>query len=774
MTGAYRFNGHRGDIFTPGYISILQNNPCYIACNNGERKAGVQSVPDINNGNAKDLWATVIWQRYNSYKNNVLSAPLLYKNFYRNFNYDNEYIGIEVPDGSAFGNSTDNSGCTTGNFNGDPYPRISDQQFILANHTATKINSLLPGKQFQCYAYSNHADIPSSNILINKNIDVQVVAAAFQSESSAAGLLGRWYKKHPNVSEYDYMNIPQWSGETPAFSFDNYKNTLSRLKLLNSQGIVMEASPAKFASLPFLFAGNRYLQNDINTDSSLQEFVNTMFTPAVAQSVLKLLHYWGDNNIMYGGDFFVDNKFKMPLFLQELNKAVSAAKNAGRDVSARLQELKAYLHYMVLYYDLVSDNRPFTQKSNKAAAICLYLASVNKLKLVNSYFLILDLVNKFPSNGEFYKKYNVTNGTAYLDGMLPMITEDEINSNFTSDLLQYGNIVPEYKFENVVDIISKMSSAGLKPVDKIKVAVGYTAGYENPGRCEFYFYATGPGSVKINCTSSFDIPSKGLINFTAEAVNSPLKVISDETITHANNTGIINITVPEKGLYRLSVVSKYRSYADLIITTNGNTFFKSGPFIGKHAENYFTDTLKSFPKYFYVPGISKVYFSLNNGCYTGNCLQASLATQVAGLKDNLGRTPVVERSQDDSTLYSMQVPAANSNSFWQVTRMREYNFCFANITNIQIFAEAKPEAGLPVINNEAFTVYPNPSNGNFYFRKNNAAMKFSSINIYDPLGNRVIGTYNAGSIDLSRFPAGVYIFSVQDQNKTIKGKLIKN
>jgi len=53
-------------------------------------------------------------------------------------------------------------------------------------------------------------------------------------------------------------------------------------------------------------------------------------------------------------------------------------------------------------------------------------------------------------------------------------------------------------------------------------------------------------------------------------------------------------------------------------------------------------------------------------------------------------------------------------------------------------------------------------------------MKFSSINVYDPLGNRVMGTYNAGSIDLSRFPAGVYIFSVQDQNKTIKGKLIKN
>ena len=42
-------------------------------------------------------------------------------------------------------------------------------------------------------------DVPSSNIIINKNIDVQVVATAFQSETSAIGLLNRWYKRH---SEY--------------------------------------------------------------------------------------------------------------------------------------------------------------------------------------------------------------------------------------------------------------------------------------------------------------------------------------------------------------------------------------------------------------------------------------------------------------------------------------------------------------------------------------------------------------------------------------------
>ncbi|MDQ6609106.1 MAG: hypothetical protein M3Y85_04730, partial [Bacteroidota bacterium] len=154
MNGQYRFSGHRGDILNTEYLSTLRANPCYIACNNGERNANSQSVHDINNTNAKEYWASTILKADTSYKKIILSAPLLYKNFYRNFNYGNTLMGIEVPDGSAWGNSSDNSACAKGNFNGNPYPKESDQQFLLANFTASKINNSLADKRFQCYAYS--------------------------------------------------------------------------------------------------------------------------------------------------------------------------------------------------------------------------------------------------------------------------------------------------------------------------------------------------------------------------------------------------------------------------------------------------------------------------------------------------------------------------------------------------------------------------------------------------------------------------------------------
>jgi hypothetical protein len=120
------------------------------------------------------------------------------------------------------------------------------------------------------------------------------------------------------------------------------------------------------------------------------------------------------------------------------------------------------------------------------------------------------------------------------------------------------------------------------------------------------------------------------------------------------------------------------------------------------------------------------------------------------------------------------VPNENAGKFWQVTKIREYNFCFANISNIEIFAEPKPAAAaLPVVETNAI-VYPNPSTGIFNFKKNNSSLILHTINVYDPQGKKVAEVSNASSINLSNLPAGVYIFSAQKETDIIKGKLIKN
>lgn len=704
MTGGYRFAGHRGDIMTANYLATLQNNPCYVASYDNSRQASTRSVPDVNNDAAMHLWSNAIEQKYTQFKNTIFGNTILYANQYRNFNYNNGLVGIEVPDGPQWGNSTDNSSCN----NNTGYPKESDQNIRLANFTAQKINAVYPDKNFQVYAYSSHADVPSSSISINNKIDIQVISTAFQSESSSKGLLNRWYNKSNNISEYHYLNIPQWGGETPMFYLQDLKETLQRIKDKKGQGVVWEASPAKFSSLPFLLAANSNLINNIPVENSLRDFCDDMFAGA-ANSIYKLLQLWSDDKTIAAGSFMKDNKYRIPLYLQLVNDAVQQTKNAAPVVKERIGELKAYLHYMVLYYDWFFDQRSNQAKSEKAAAICIYLAKINKLQLVNSYFLITDLVSKFPASDNFYQQYNVANGTAYLNGNLPLITSVEIDNNFQQDMGSYSSLIQLYNFETSASVLKQLLKNNLIPLKKLNVQIGYTNGFNYPNRAEFFIDAPAAGSFTIQYSPQFDMPGKGYINFTVESVENALQIIKDFSLDDNSKEGELNVALPSAGKYKLSVVSKFKSSVSLTINTNGNSFFKNGPFIGNKTENYRNDML-SLPGYFYVPaGIQKIYFTVNNSNPGGSgYATAENISKAFVIKDNSGSILLPRLvTPNDSALFYLEVSYNSNGVFWQVTKMEQYNLCFANISNLQLYAQPYT----PCIN-AGFTVSVVNQNGN--------------------------------------------------------------
>ncbi len=682
MTGEYAFSGHRGDLMTGDYLTALQNNPCYVACVDGSRQASAQSVPDINNMASTALWSNTIEHQYTQWKNIIFSNTALYANYYRNFNYYSSHIGIEVPDGAKWGNSKDNGICSSVD-----YPKESDQQFILANATAQKINGLYSGKRFQLYAYSKHADIPSPGISINSSIDVQVISTSFQYETSAKGLLNRWYHTTKHISEYHYLNIPQWGGETPMFYLNDLTAALQRTKDNKSQGITWEASPAKFASLPFLLAANSFLKDNIPVDSTLHRFCNKLFDNA-ANSMYRLLQYWSDDKTVTTYNFMYDNKYKLPLYIQLIKEAEQQTQNATPLVKARIQELKAYQHYMILYFNWVCDQRNDNAKADKAAAICTYLAKINRMQLVNSYFLILDIVRRYPANSDFYNQYNVVNGTAYQNGNLPLITTAEIEQYFLQDIALESNLVDNYRFEDAAFIKDQITKNNLKPLNDIKVQISYTNGVDYSNRKEFYIDAPAAGSFSIQYTPHFNISGKGYINFTVESAIHSLQVIKDFSIDNTSGEGKITVSLPNAGIYILSVVTKFKSVVDLSISTNGNYFYKNGPFIGDVTENYTASPL-SAPGYFYVPkGINKVYFAVNNSNsgVTGFA-SAEHISKAFVIKDNSGFILLPHLvTPTDSALFYIEVPAGGSGTFWQVQVLEQYRLCFCNISNVQWYA----------------------------------------------------------------------------------------
>ncbi len=701
MLGTYRFAGHRGDIMTGTYISSLQSNPCYVACYNNSRSANNQSVPDVNNPAAMNLWSSTIEQKYTQYRNTILNNQSVYVNQARNFNYAYQYIGIEVPDGARWGNSQDNTGCQN---NG--YSTESDQQFTLANYTAGQLGSRYPSARFQVYAYSTHANVPSSSVQISNKIDVQLIPAVYQNLTSTNGLRKRWLDRTKNISEYHYLNLSSWSGETPAFYLGDLKTTVQSAKNNQTQGLVWEASPAKFASLPYLLAANNYLLSSTSVDGTLQEFCNNMFGDA-SQPVYTLLQLWADQKSMAGG---ISNKYRIPLYLRTIAAAESKLQNSPDIIKERLRELKAYLHYMVLYFDWAGDPRSNDAKMNKAADLCLYLAKTNRLQLVNSYYLISVIVSRYATGSSFYQQYNNTSGLAYQNGNLPLITAAEIENNFQTDQALYGNLVSDYRFEEAVSIKGRYDAGNINPLKKINVQLKYTNGIDYYNRSEFMIQAPAAGSFTINYKPGFDQAAKGYINFTVESTDGLPQVIRDVSLDRTASAGSLLVTLPAAGGYKLTVSSKYQSLVDLEIITNKNVFYKNGGVFGKATEIYSGDPA-GLPGYFYVPaGLSKVYFSLSThyAAARGFASEEKINDAFA-FTDNSGRTLKARFvTPNDSSLFFIDIPADARGSFCRITKKGGYDLVFTNVSNFLWFAEPKSAP----CSNADFTISVISRNGN--------------------------------------------------------------
>lgn len=682
MTGEYRFSGHNSNIITGSNIAIWQNNPCYIASHNNSRTVTSLSVPDVNNAFAKDLWASTIEQKYTAYRTSVLNNPAVLINQYRSLNTNSYNVGIEVADGARWGNTKDNAGC-----NNNVYAKESDQSITLANHTAQKIGTKYPNVRFQLYAYSTHADIPSANLAINEKLDIQLIPEVYQNLTSTNGLRNRWYNRTKNISEYNYLNLSGWSGETPSLSLNDLKATLQIAKDKKSQGLIWEASPAKFASLPFLFAANKNLNNNISVDSALKDFCNAMFSGA-GKIVYNLLQLWSDKQKLAGG---ISNRYKMPLYFEFVNEAEQKIIHEPEIVKERLRELKAYLHYLTLYYAWAG-SQGITAKTDKAAALCIYLAKTNRMQLVNSYYMIATITRSFDTGSEFYQKYNVSNGTAYLNGNLPLITAAEVDNDFKNDLAKFSNIIKSYRFETTDVIATRLDAAGLGVPKEINVQLDYTNGMDYYNRAEFNIKAPAAGSFTINYIPFFEMPEKGYINFTVESADKALEVVEDFSIGRNHKEGSIVIKLPAAGNYKLTVSSKYKSKVRLNIIANKNIFYKSGAFFGKASEVYNSDRDK--PGHIYIPnGMDKLYFSISNGYISGSgFIKESQINTAFSFRDHNGNNLKARFvTPDDSTLFYIDIPRESMGKFCLVTRKYyQYNLVFSNVNNFLWYAEPKP------------------------------------------------------------------------------------
>jgi len=313
------------------------------------------------------------------------------------------------------------------------------------------------------------------------------------------------------------------------------------------------------------------------------------------------------------------------------------------------------------------------------------------------------------------------------------------------------------------------------------------------------------------------------------------------------------------------VVTKYQSAVDLQIITNGNYFYKNTAFLGNKTEYYRSD-LSSLPGFFYVPqGLQKVYFTINNSNPGGTGYATpEQINSTFNFKDNYGNSvKAILASPADSSLFYLDIPAGQGGNFWQAFTMEQYNLCFANISNVLLFAKRKPcskidfkisindkngnclthlsavsnarttlkweiydsqrlmyygnesEIDLPdyvspnatvtlfadencsvtkriadapgyaqskeacanggplPVADLSFAIFPNPSSGIYDINFNGIREYVHQLIIYDAQGSIVLRSNNINQVNITRQPAGVYIYRIIFNDSIYTGKLIK-
>ncbi len=362
-------------------------------------------------------------------------------------------IGVDPSDGA--GGKDD---CLPANMQG--IKTWSDKYFYLANEVAAKLDKSDTKTQVQLYAYANHSAPP--NFELKKNVFPIIIPYAFQRLSTPKEFIQTWSKKMSgrSMGMYDYWNITQWSRGVPQFNIYSIPEKLRLWKEYNVISINVESTNGKGAmGHAFWLASQMMWNTKLSFDSLYHDFLSVCFGPA-ANDVKRMYDRWSQH---------YQEEMEVNLSLNDL--AAASAKTKDPAITARLNELKAYVHYLKLFYEY--EGNPSSAEAFENLRD--YIHSIHHLRLVQSSAL-LERYIKAPKN------YMVS----LAKRAVAKASEPVIENQFKRDIKEHSETytISDFKF----DIKNAKAVAGEKPSSP-----KYLNGRNN---YEFYVPATREFEIK--------------------------------------------------------------------------------------------------------------------------------------------------------------------------------------------------------------------------------------------------------------------------------------
>ena len=376
--GNYAMRGHTGQVFYSDNKKFLSDHPEYFCQHTVNRYGRI----DIANPGAIDLY--IQWALKQVNPNDRFSV-----------------IGVEPADGS--GRKDD---CLPPNMS--EIKTWSDKYFWLANKVAKEVEQKKIGALVELYAYSSHAAPPSFDL--EKVVYPVIIPYAFQNIADPKQFIDLWSRKLNGraMGMYDYWNITQWSSDLPQFNIYSIPEKLKLWKQKNITTVNLESTNAKGPMGPALWITAQMMWNtNLSMNQLYDEFLNKCFGEA-ASDIKNMYDRW---SIHYQG------AMEVALSLHDLASAANKTKDQA--VQKRITELKAYVHYLKLYYDYQGNLSTANYKQ-----LIDYIYSIHELRLLQTSALVTSYIKK-PVGIMTLPNYGNN-----------AITYDEIEANFEKDIME--------------------------------------------------------------------------------------------------------------------------------------------------------------------------------------------------------------------------------------------------------------------------------------------------------------------------------------------------
>lgn len=297
----------------------------------------------------------------------------------------------------------------------------SDQVFYLANEVAKALKKY-PGAWVGTYAYNEH--IVPTKYKLEPNVFVMVTNGFNRSKYNTDELLQLWKNKAGKVGVYEYLSVFEGNMDMPgrhnASKTDYLRNSIRNFYNSGARSYQGESTIGWINKGLGQYLLTKLLWDvNVNTDSIKNDFYSKAFEEG-AVPMRRLFEAW--ESYPYGVPFPTDLA-DWHNWIEEASKAVKS-----KEVKKRIDQVKIYLHYVVLYAEL---------QTNKSEALMQKILEYTwRTKELAAFATVPALVSLANYSGFPALAYYAGGEQKWKQNNKPL-DNDEIKDNFKDDAKKF-------------------------------------------------------------------------------------------------------------------------------------------------------------------------------------------------------------------------------------------------------------------------------------------------------------------------------------------------